>query len=347
MKILKKGAFFTDIHWGRKQGSEEHNLDCMNFIDWFCDNVKKDKTIDHIQFLGDWHEHRASININTLKNSYDAASKLNDLGLPIYFLSGNHDHFLKNSSDIFSTYHFNSLSNFVVMNKITYVDYIHGGVLFVPYILPEDYNILLQYKDVPVVSGHLELKGFKLSGTSMILEDGPDPTHFFKNQKKVFSGHFHSRDSKGNVHYIGNTFPMDFSDANDNERGMCTYDFEQDKLTYIDWPDCPKYIKVNLSELLKKSKKILTEGARVRVDVDTDVTLTESTELRKLFMSQFNLREIVLEEQSSAIPELTEIEKEVNDLKLDSIDEIIPELLKRIKSDKINADTLVKIYRSL
>ena len=31
----------------------------------------------------------------------------------------------------------------------------------------------------------------------------------------VFSGHFHRRQVKGNIHYIGNTFPHNYSDAND------------------------------------------------------------------------------------------------------------------------------------
>ena len=46
MKKQCKGAYFTDIHWGKKANSIQHNEDCMNFIDWFCAQVKSDPSID-------------------------------------------------------------------------------------------------------------------------------------------------------------------------------------------------------------------------------------------------------------------------------------------------------------
>ena len=30
--LFKKAAVFTDIHWGLKSNSHQHNLDCENFI---------------------------------------------------------------------------------------------------------------------------------------------------------------------------------------------------------------------------------------------------------------------------------------------------------------------------
>lgn len=345
--MLKKGAFFTDIHWGKKSDSGEHNDDCMHFIDWFCSQVKLDPTIDHIQFLGDWHEQRSSINVSTLVYSYEGAKKLNELGLPVFFASGNHDHYYRNTSDVFSTYHFNSFENFRVYNKITVIEDIYGKVLFVPYICEDEYPILLQYKDIPVVCGHLELKGFRVSGANNTLEHGPEAVTYFKNKKRIFSGHFHARQTKDNVHYIGNTFPMDFSDANDFERGMATYNFEQDKLEYINWPDCPKYIRASLSEVLKSPKKILKSNARVKVYVDDDITLSETNELRQTLSDTYNLREIVLEEKNETVIEMTDIEKEIEDLELEGINQIIPELLKRIKNDKIDNEKLVELYRKL
>lgn len=345
--MLKKGAFFTDIHWGKKAGSDEHNNDCMRFIDWFCEQVRADHTIDHIQFLGDWHEHRASIGVNTLMKSYEGAKRLNDLGLPVFFASGNHDHFLRNSSDVFSTYHFNSFENFRVMNKVTVLDEIHGQVLFVPFIREDEYPMLLEYKDIPVVCGHLELKGFRVSGSSNIMEHGPEASMFFKNQKRVFSGHFHQRQSQGNVHFIGNTFPMDFSDANDNKRGMAVYDFVKDDLKYIDWPDCPKYLKLSLSDVLENPKKTLISNARVKVDVDTEITFEESNIIREKLQKKFALREITLEESYSIDVKLSEEEEAIEELQLETTNEVITELLRRIKDSSVDTELLLNIYKKL
>ena len=346
-KILKKAAMMTDSHWGRKNGAEEHLNDCMNFIDWFCEQVKSDPKIDHIMFLGDWHEHRASIGVNTLMRSYEGAQKLDALGLPVFFASGNHDHFLRHSSDVFSTYHFSALKNFKVMNKITVLDEIYGGVLFVPFIQESEYPLLLDYKDIPVVAGHLELKGFKVTGTGNVMEHGPEADTFFKTQKRVFSGHFHARQQKGNVTFIGNIFPMDFSDANDPHRGMATYNFEEDDLQFIDWLDAPQYIKTKLSELLDDPKKTLKQNARVKVEVDTDITLEESNLIREKFQKKFNLREITLEETYSLDVQLSEEEEEIEELQLETTGEVIQELIKRIKDDSVDTDLLLKIYNKL
>lgn len=345
--MLKKGAMFTDIHFGRKNNSEIHNQDCINSVEWFCDNVRKDQTIDHIWFLGDWHEHRSAINAFTLQKSYHAAQMLNELGLPLYFLVGNHDCAYRNSRDTFTTEIFSAFENFTLIDSTRVIEEIHGTVLAIPYLNEDEYPSLLQHAGVPVAMGHLELQGFRLSGSSNILEHGPEAREFFKKQTRVFSGHFHQRQTKDNIHYIGNIFPMDFSDANDNERGMAVYDFVKDELTFIDWKDCPKYIKTNLSTLLKSHKTMLDENTRVRVLVDTDVSLTETNDLKKVFSEKYSLREIVLEEQLDVSIELTDIEQAVEDMKLESVEEIIPELLKRVQSDKIVSETLVKIFKEL
>lgn len=345
---LKKGAMFSDIHWGKKAGSDEHNNDCMNFIDWFCEQVKNDPTIDHIHFLGDWHDHRAAISVNTLMRSYEGAEKLNKLGLPIFFASGNHDLYRRNSSDIFSTYHFSALENFKVMNKVTVLNEIHGKVLFIPFIQEHEYPELLKYSDIPVAMGHLELQGFRITGSGSRLEHGPKSEHIFKHQKRVFSGHLHMRETKGNTTYIGSPFPMDFSDVNDTERGMAVYDFVNDNLEFIDWPDAPRYRKASLTDLLKDPKKILSNNARVRIEVDEEITLEEANELRASLQEKYKLREITLEDSLKIEDiELTDIEEEIEELKLESTGEVIRELIKRIKVDKIDTDLLLKIYDNL
>ena len=77
MGKLTRTISFTDIHFGAKLNSEQHNQDCLNFVDWFCDHAIKEKA-DNIMFLGDWFENRSAVNVSTLNFSYRAAKKLND-----------------------------------------------------------------------------------------------------------------------------------------------------------------------------------------------------------------------------------------------------------------------------
>lgn len=337
----------TDIHWGKRNNSEEHNQDCDRFIDWFCAQVKKDPEIDHIYFLGDWHEHRSAINGLTLKYSYEGAKKLNALGLPVYFIIGNHDLYYRNKRDVFTTNIFDALENFVLIDQVTLLEEVEGTAVVIPYLNEDEYPTLLEYKKVPVALGHLELKGFVVTGESRVMEHGPDYETFFKKQKRVFSGHFHKRQTQGNVHYIGNTFPMDFSDTNDTKRGMAIYDFKKDILEFKDWEDGPRFIKATLSEVLENPKAILKKGARVKIEVDEDITFDESNKIREALGTKFNLREITLEEKMTLDVQLSEIEQEVEELEIESVDDMIRELLKRIKDDSVDTDLLLKIYSKL
>ena len=38
--LFKKAAVFTDIHFGLKSNSLQHNQDCNNFVDWFITKAK-------------------------------------------------------------------------------------------------------------------------------------------------------------------------------------------------------------------------------------------------------------------------------------------------------------------
>lgn len=346
MKKLTKTAIFTDIHWGKKANSELHNLDCMRYIDWFCQQVKSDPTIDHIAFLGDWNENRSALNISTLNYSYFGAKKINELGLPVYFVVGNHDLYHRNTREIHSVVPFNEFRNFKVIDKVIVEPNIGDGVMFAPYLFHEEYPDLMKHISLPHWMGHFEFKGFEVTGYGMKMPTGPDPLDF--TGPDIWCGHFHKRQHQNNIHYVGNCFPMDFGDAGDSARGMTVIDHIAGTVNFIDWPDCPLYAKTKLSSLLDQ-KVILPPNARVKCLVDIPITFEESNELRKTFSDQGQLREFVMEE-STELKEAhkgTELTIDLSDHKLASINELVLLMLKDIESDHINNDKLVEIYRSL
>lgn len=175
---LNKAAMMTDAHWGKHSNSELHNQDCMNFIKFFINEVQKDKEIDHIVFLGDWHEHRSAINGMTLNYSYEGAKLLNSLDLPIYWLVGNHDLYYRNSRGIFTTGPFDSLSNINLINEPTVIKEIGNKTLFSPYLFPHEFSVLDKFKDIPVWNMHADAKGFVLTGETKTSDHGLDHTMF-------------------------------------------------------------------------------------------------------------------------------------------------------------------------
>jgi DNA repair exonuclease SbcCD nuclease subunit len=344
MAYLKKGAYLTDIHFGRKNNSDIHNQDCLDHIDWFCANVKKDPEIDYVAFLGDWHESRPSIGATTLMYSYLGAKKLNNLGLPVFFVVGNHDLANRNDRDIFSTVHFNEFQNFRVIDKPVVVDDMKGGMLFAPFLFHSEYAGLKDYLKIPHWAGHFEFKGFTITGSGMKMEVAPDPNDF-SGPKHIFSGHFHKRQNSRNITYIGNTFPMDYGDMDDNERGMMIYD-HNGLPKFLDWKDCPKFMKVKISDILDGAVEM---NSKMRVTCITDIPLTyeEETILREKFVSNYGLREFALTDTGAVGDAITGTEAVIEADDMRNVDQIFEQMLKDIDAPEINPDLLIQVYRDI
>lgn len=343
---MKKGYLFTDIHFGKKSNSPIHNQDCLDFLDWFCEEVRNDPEADYVAFLGDWHENRTALDVSTQNYSYRGAKMLNDLGVPVYFIIGNHDLGMRDSRQLYTTIPFHEFNNFTLVHDEPIVENnIQGGCLFVPFLMHNEYTSLKQYEDVPVWMGHFEFKGFVLTGYNTKLEYGPDIKNF-KNQKDILTGHFHRRQSQGNVTYIGNTFPMDFGDANLHERGLAIYDHSNNTIKFKNWDDCPKYIKCKLSELLDDSVTLL-DKSYVYVEVDVAVDYEELSIIEKAYTSKYNLREFKLDETSKFIESLVDEEQaeveEEDDGK--NTDDLIMELLTQVDDSKFDSQLLQQMYK--
>jgi DNA repair exonuclease SbcCD nuclease subunit len=349
MKKLTKTAIFTDIHWGKKSNSELHNQDCTRYVDWFCEQVRSDPTIDHVAFLGDWNENRSALNISTLNYAYRGAKKINELGLPVYFVVGNHDLYHRNTREIHSIVPFNEFSNFKIIDQVIIEPNIGDGVLFAPYLFHEEYPDLMKHITLPHWMGHFEFKGFEVTGYGMKMPTGPDPLDF--KGPDIWSGHFHKRQNEDNIHYVGNCFPMDFGDAGDHKRGMAVIDHISNSVKFIDWPDCPRYTKAKLSTLLDE-KIILHPNARVKCLVDIPITFEESNQLRQTFTDASQLREFVMEEtpeikEALVSTEVTADTDKYDISKIGSVNELVVQMLGDIESDHINNQKLIDIYRSL
>lgn len=352
---LKKAAAITDIHWGRKNNSEQHNNDCAEFVEWFCGKVAADSTIDHVIFLGDWFENRKHVGVATLHRAYQAAERINALGIPVFFIVGNHDMLYREHREVFSTLHYNSLENFTIIDRPTVVPEIgNGGALIAPYLLHSEYDQLAEHLSLETWWGHFEFQGFVLTGSTVTMQHGPDAS-LFTGPKIIASGHFHKRQSKKNVVYIGNTFPMDFSDANDFDRGMMVYDHNTHKKHFINWGDAPSYVRVELSDVLdQKVDHMLRPKGRVVINLDVDLSYEDSLTLRSELVKQFHLREVQFETPSVGSDALssTEIDQQTSDAitlaaATGSNDDLVIQMLNQINTDGIDSAVLIEQFKGL
>jgi len=346
--MLKKAAVCTDIHFGKKSNDKTHNEDCIRFLEWFKSQVEDDPEVDHVMFLGDWNENRSALNIETLNFSYQGARILNSIDLPVFFIIGNHDLYRRHSRDVHSVIPYQELDNFKLITEPEVIEEIgNGGALVCPYLFHKEYPELKKYLNLETWWGHFEFKGFIITGYSMTMPTGPDASDY-KGPKHIFSGHFHKRQACEQVIYIGNTFPMDFGDAGDTNRGMITYDHDTDETVFKNWEECPKYLKTTLTDLLDKTVELQPES-RVKCIIDVPISFEESTELRTAFMDRYNLREFTMEESREIKSALSDTETNVDweKTKLKGVNELVVEMLQDIETDHINSELLIEIYHGL
>jgi|SRR5579859_501038 len=343
---LNKVAMFTDIHFGKKNNSIQHNQDCLDFVNWFCDKVKKDSDISHVVFMGDFFENRNSVNVMTMNFAYEALSKLNSLCLPIYIIVGNHDLYHRENRKVFSTKVFEEFEH---VNLVSEPQVLADKILLAPFMFKEEYPLLVQYNNLPYWMGHFEFRNFIVTGTDRVMEHGPEHNSF-DGPKFIFSGHFHKRQAKDNIVYIGNCFPMDYGDAWDDARGMCVLDTKNDNVDFIDWIDCPKYRKVKLSDVLNQAEINYPPKCRVRCTIDTEIGYSEAQQLREEITKLMDLREFSLEEnlyeKKDAIAGDNEI---IDDFDLSSLNDAVVRMLKTgvTGTSTIDAERLIDIYQRL
>lgn len=334
--MFKKAACFTDIHFGLKNNSRQHNNDCENFVKWFIKEAKEFGAETCI-FLGDWHHHRSSINISTLNYSISNLKRLSEAFEKTYFITGNHDLFYRDKREISSVIFANEIPNIEIVNEILVKD----DVAIVPWLVGNEWK---QIKDIKCkyMFGHFELPNFKMNAMVEMPDHGEIQADHFSHIERVFSGHFHKRQHKGNISYIGNPFAHNYADAWDNDRGCMFLEWDKEP-QYKIWADGPKYRVMNLSDLLKDPETYLDTECHVRVKIDVDVTYEEANFIKENFQQQYSLREISLLPHKQAEEEI-EFQGEI---KFQSVDEIVLDQLSKIESDSFDNHILMEIYNRL
>jgi DNA repair exonuclease SbcCD nuclease subunit len=333
--LFERAACFTDIHYGLKQNSRQHLKDCHDYVEWFIAEAKA-RDCETCIFLGDWHHHRASINIATMNATIRDLKKLNDAFEKVYVILGNHDLYYREKRDLNSIEFARDLPNIVMIDE----HFLEGNVSIIPWLVGDEHKKLNKI-DCKYMFGHFELPYFKMNAMVEMPDHGGITASDISNPEYVFSGHFHARQYKGNIHYIGNAFPHNYADAGDNARGAMFLNWDEEPI-YVDWPDCPKYIMMGLRELLEDPAKHLDANTHARVKLDVPISYEEANFIRETFAKQFNVRELQLipiKEEEEAFDGV--------EVEFESVDQIVISQLETIDSQIVDKEKLIELYREI
>ena len=335
--LFKKAAIFTDLHLGLKSNSTLHNEDCWAFVQWMVKKAKEEGC-ETCLFLGDYHNNRASINILTLNYSLKCLEHLNANFERVFFIPGNHDLYYRDKRDIQSVEWARHLPNIQIVNDW----FVSDNVVIAPWLVGDDHKQLSKLKG-QYIFGHFELPGYLMNAMVAMPDHGEVRREDFGHFGHVFTGHFHKRQTKNNVTYIGNAFPHNYADAGDDDRGLTILEWGKEP-EYHAWPDQPRYRVFQLSDVLKNTEVMLQPNMHIRVNLDIDISYEEASFIKETFVGQYNLRELTL--IPAKVTDLTEYEIQGN-IEFESVDQIVTGQLTTLENGKFNKNLLLDIYRNL
>jgi DNA repair exonuclease SbcCD nuclease subunit len=233
-----KVAIITDQHFGARNDS----IAFLDFFEKFYDNTffpaLDANSIDTVLVLGDTFDRRKYVNFYALDRAKKMFfDKLEERGIRVHMLAGNHDTYYKNTNEVNSPdLLLVEYGNIDVISKPETIVIDGTSICMIPWICPENYQESLDHiknTKAEVCMGHLEIAGFAMY-RGMESHDGLAKETFEKFDL-VFSGHYHHRSSDQHIHYLGNPYELTWQDYND-PRGFHLFDLDTRELGFIQNP---------------------------------------------------------------------------------------------------------------
>lgn len=323
MKIL----LITDQHFGVRNDNQAFLNLYKKFYNQIVVPFIKVSKISTVIALGDTFDKRRSINFMSLNEAKEMwFNPLEDMGVSMHMLAGNHDIYYKNTlrvnapREILGEY-----GNITVHDSPTTVNFGGRDILLLPWICDENRDLAfdeIANSTADVCMGHLELNGFE-AHPGHVMESGMESSIFSKF-KKVFSGHYHMKSTKGNITYLGNPYQLYWNDYG-CKRGFHVFDTETLKTTFYRNP-FDMFHKINYNagmdvpdNLQGTYVKLIVEDKGDNANFDYDVKL-----LQDIGLADLKIIEDLSVEMSGEVMEtedtLTLLDKYIDgiDLKVDN-----------------------------
>lgn len=264
----------SDLHFGVRKNNEVFlRSQTRFFVDQLVPYLKENK-IDTIMILGDLFDNRSSTNIKVLNGVHDIFKKhLKDF--KVYVLVGNHDCYYNSSVEINSLKFLDEFENVTLIEKITSINFDGVEIVMVPWIV-DHISFVKEFSNMKcdICMGHFNIQGFNYNKYKRS-DDGMG-SQIFSKCKKVFTGHFHIRNSRNEhgseIIYIGSPYQLTRNDI-DECRGFTIFNTDTLEHTFIDNEVSLKYIKLKYPEKFTKRR---IENNIIDVHVDYDESYNEN-----------------------------------------------------------------------
>ena len=334
-----KVAIITDTHFGIRKGSQIFHDYFKDFYDRTFFPALDSGSIDTVVHLGDCFDVRKGIDYWSLAwaktNFFDP---LRERGIQLHLIVGNHDIFYKQSLSLNSArLNLSEYENITIYDRPQTAVIKEVPVFIVPWLCEdnaEEFVDELDKTSANLAWGHLELAGF-YANKDYQCQHGTDPK-VFDRFDKVFSGHFHKKNSAGNVTYLGNPYQLYWNDEGDT-RGFHFFDLQTQELEFIENPNV-MFHKVYYNEEKGQTDIYPVKNSFVKLIVENSTPRKLAKVVDKLYdVGVHDLK--IIENQDLSIDDDAEVESE----------DTVTTLTNYVNAmeDKINKDSIINILRSL
>lgn len=257
LENIKKIFILGDLHLGIRNNSVEWSEIQFDFlVNQFLNKIKEegfDPETDILVQVGDWNHVRESTNVRIYKLSLKIAEEFTKtFKRGVFVILGNHDVYYKDRTDTHSLEGFDKIyPNFHVYEKPENLTINSHKFLMLPWIenLGELKSQIQKNRSAKYVFCHADFKGFNFNKAQK-LEHGLDQEDTY-SFNRIYSGHIHIRQEKGNVLYVGTPYEMDRGDRG-NTKGFYVLDVsgKEIKEKFIPNDFSPRYLKFDIFDLL-------------------------------------------------------------------------------------------------
>jgi DNA repair exonuclease SbcCD nuclease subunit len=349
-----KIAIITDQHFGARNDSQ-HFLDFYEkfYRDTFLPTLKENN-ITNLLILGDTFDRRKYVNFYSLKRTKDMFfDPLQEMGVKIHMLAGNHDTYFKNTNDVNSVDLL--LREYENINVIASPQTIHlnygdasTDICMIPWICPENYNNCMEEiknTSATLCMGHFEIAGFAMY-RGMPSEEGLS-RELFRKFDMTFSGHYHHKSNADDIYYLGNPYELTWQDYND-PRGFHLFDLNVRELQFVQNPNkmFHRIIYDDKQETITEiTNKNLTEYTNTYVKVVV-INKTNPYLFDKFMNNLYNVNPVDI----TIAEDFTDLSEGIDDDIVDQAEDtltILNKYIDNIKEDSINNDKLKTLMKEL
>jgi len=344
--MSNKILMISDIHFGCRGNSEKYLTIIKDFFTTTLLRAITENKITDVRILGDLFDNRNTLNVRTMNTVMEVFRWYSEEHKDVTFkiLLGNHDIYYHNRTDINSIECLRHMGNVEIIDSIQVEKIGSKKIVMVPWLIHDTATyqkfISMANSDekFDLLLGHFEMRGFEVQPglTDMTGLDGP----VFKNFTRVFSGHYHIRDTRQQLSYLGCPYQLSWSDYG-NDKGIHIYDVDTGETTFIKNTDSPHHIKILMSELAAGERESLkkVKGNVVRLIIDKkykdSVILKVTSVIEGLHPFKFDIDNQYIEEAIDA--------DAMKDVDLSKLNDPLSFLLEYVKTIELPSDSEITL----